>query len=155
MIGSPTAHTISSAPDWVFHQRNFPVTQCLLIDLPPSSVPLSTGPSPSIAPFEQQRRRNTRLRSETFCSDLVHEYFAPIRFLASRRPELRFRLYLHLLRGGSSSMLAFAVPPLFRLRVPQYLEPTFRLDDTRPPWVTNASSTPCRPHTPWCDEEEP
>ena len=28
-------------------------------------------------------------------------------------------------------------------------------DDTRPPWVTHMSSPPCRPHTPWYDEEEP
>jgi hypothetical protein len=32
---------------------------------------------------------------------------------------------------------------------------TYRMDDTRPPWVTHASSPPCRPHTPWYDEEEP
>jgi hypothetical protein len=30
-----------------------------------------------------------------------------------------------------------------------------QLDDTRPPWVTHLSSPPCRPHTPWCDGEEP
>jgi hypothetical protein len=30
-----------------------------------------------------------------------------------------------------------------------------QVDDTRPPWVTPLSSPPCRPHTPWCDGEEP
>jgi hypothetical protein len=45
--------------------------------------------------------------------------------------------------------------PPFRLRVPQYLDLTCPLDDTRPPWVTHVSSPPCRPHTPWCGEEEP
>ena len=32
---------------------------------------------------------------------------------------------------------------------------TYRLDDTRSPWVTRTSSPPCRPHTPWCDGGEP
>ena len=51
--------------------------------------------------------------------------------------------------------MAFAVGSPFRLRVPQYPDHTFPLDDTRPPWVTHVSSPPCRPQTPWCDEEEP
>ena len=155
MFGPPAIRTVSSAPGWVFHKWSYPVGQHLLTASPPSSYPPSTGPSPSDAPFEQRRRRSTRPRSETFCSDLVHEYFAPIRLLAPHRSELRSRLYLHLPRDGSRSMLAFAVGPHFRSRVPQYLDPTCRLDDTRPPWVTNVSSPPCRPHTPWCDEEEP
>ena len=29
------------------------------------------------------------------------------------------------------------------------------MDNTRPPWVTHASSPPCRPHTPWYDGLEP
>src|SRR5215813_5372749 len=35
------------------------------------------------------------------------------------------------------------------------LDHTCRLDHTRSPWVTRASSPPCRPHTPWCDGVEP
>ena len=58
-------------------------------------------------------------------------------------------------KGGFRSALAFAVGSPFRLRVPQYPDHTFPLDDTRPPWVTHVSSPPCRPQTPWCDEEEP
>jgi hypothetical protein len=45
--------------------------------------------------------------------------------------------------------------PPFRLRVPHDLDHTCWSDDTRPPWVTHASSPPCRPHTPWYDGEEP
>ena len=52
-------------------------------------------------------------------------------------------------------MFVFPVFPPFRLRVSQYLDHTFRPDDTRPPWVTHASSPPCRPQTPWYDGLEP
>ena len=45
--------------------------------------------------------------------------------------------------------------PPFRLRVSHDFDHTYRLDDTRSPWVTRASSPPCRPHTPWCDGVEP
>jgi hypothetical protein len=59
------------------------------------------------------RRRDTSSRSETFCSGLIPEYFAPIRLLASPRLELRLRLYLHLPPGDSRSMLVFAVAAWF------------------------------------------
>jgi hypothetical protein len=51
--------------------------------------------------------------------------------------------------------LVVPVGPPCRLRVSQHRGHTFRLDDTRPPWVTHLSSPPCRPHTPWYDEVEP
>ena len=50
-----------------------------------------------------------------------------------------------------SLMFVFTVLPPFRLRVPQCLKHTSPSDDTRPPWVTDVSSPPCRPQTPWCD----
>ena len=96
-----------------------------------------------------------RQQSETLCGCLVHQYYAPIRPLASHRLELRSRLYPHLPWGGSRPIFVFPVSPLFRLRVSHYLSHTFPLDDTRSPWVTHVSSPPCRPQTPWYDGEEP
>jgi putative spermidine/putrescine transport system permease protein len=90
-----------------------------------------------------------------FSSTRVPEYYSSLRLLASPRRELRSRLYPHLPPGGSRSTFVFPVCPPFRLRVSHDLDHTFHLDDTRPPWVTHASSPPCRPHTPWCDGEEP
>jgi len=42
--------------------------------LPPTPhLQQSTGPSPSAGPFCARRRRDSRPRSEAFCSDLVPE----------------------------------------------------------------------------------
>lgn len=112
----------------------------------------STGPSPSDGPFERAGAAAPvcRQRSEAFCFDLVPEYYSPIRFLAPLRPELHPQAYIRTYRpGGFRPMFVFPVFPPFRLRVSQYLDHTFRPDDTRPPWVTHASSPPCRPQTPW------
>jgi hypothetical protein len=79
-----------------------------------STLPHSTGPSPSDRPFGPDRRRHSpvtirsllfRLRSR----DSVPEYRAPIRLLAPHRPELRSRLYPHLPPGGSRPGFAFPV----------------------------------------------
>ena len=45
--------------------------------------------------------------------------------------------------------------PPFRSRVSHHLNHTYLWDNTRSPWVTHASSPPCRPQTPWFDEVEP
>jgi len=93
--------------------------------------------------------------SEGFCSSLVPEYSTLLRLLAPHRLELRLRLYPPLPPGGSRSPCVFPVLPPFRLRVSPYRDHTSRLDNTRSPWVTHASSPPCRPHTPWYDGSEP
>jgi hypothetical protein len=74
-----------------------------------SALSHSTGPSPSARPFGSVRRRHSGWRSETFCSDLVQEYLAPIRLLAPHRPEFRSRLYPHLPSDGFRLGFAFPV----------------------------------------------
>ena len=69
----------------------------------------STGPSPSDAPFGYTGAAALRQRSEAFCSDLVSEYYSPIRLLAPHRLEFRLRLYPHLPHGGCRSMFVFPV----------------------------------------------
>jgi hypothetical protein len=94
---------------WVFHSWNYPVLHHLLTvsQLFPSQH--STGPSPSNAPFGNIGAAAPRQRSETFCSGFVPEYYSPIRFLAPRQPEFRFRLYPNLPPGGFRSMFVFPV----------------------------------------------
>jgi hypothetical protein len=65
------------------------------------------------------------------------------------------RFYPSLPPGGFRTPCVFPVAPPLRLRVSQYRAHTFLVDDTRPPWGTQTSSPPCRPHTPWYDGEEP
>ena len=48
-------------------------------------------------------------QSETFCFDLVHEYYPPIRLLASHRLEFRICLYPNLPRGGFRPVFVFSV----------------------------------------------
>src|SRR5689334_17612499 len=95
-----------------------------------------------------------RQRSGAFCPDPVPEYLAPIRLLASLRSELRLRLYPPLPSGASGRALrspflalSSASVALFR----PYL-PDGRYQASLGYW---RSSPPCRPHTPWCDGEEP
>ena len=120
----------------------------------PRPLQPSTGPSPSAAPFECTG-------AATHHRDL--RPFALASFLStSPRSDSWHRIGQNFACAYISPYLPVALgrcwcsllPPGFPA-VPQYLDLTFRLDDTRPPWVTDASSTPCRPHTPWCDEEEP
>jgi hypothetical protein len=120
-----------------------------------ASTQQSTGPFPSRAPFGSHGRRSSWLRSEGFCSSLVPESYALLRLLAPRRLDLRSRLYPCLPPGGSRSTFVFPVSHPFVCGCHIIATIPSRLDDTRSPWVTHASSPPCRPHTPWYDEEEP
>jgi hypothetical protein len=71
--------------------------------------PHSTGPSPSGWSFGPTSVAARWWRSETFCSDPVREYLAPIRLLAPHRPEFRLRLYPHLPLAGFRLGFAFPV----------------------------------------------
>ena len=112
----------------------------------------STGPSPCVGPFGHDAAATHWLRSKAFCSDLVHEYYSPLRILAPHRSKFRLSLISAPTSGWLQGQDHF---PPFRLRVYLYPVHTFPSDNTRPPWVTHDSSPPCRPHTPWFDREEP
>lgn len=124
--------------------------------LPPTPhLQPSTGPSPSAGPVCARRRRDSRPRSEAFCSDLVPESYAPIRLLAPPRPEFRSRFYPRLPPSGFRSRCVCPVARPFVCGCHTMSTSPYRSDDPRSPWVTHASSPPCRPHTPWDAGEEP
>jgi hypothetical protein len=86
---------------------NLPMpTHCLQAALTLNKV---RGLPPSNAPFEYTGAAAHRQRSEAFCSDLVSEYYSPIRLLAPHRLEFRLCLYPHLPHGGCRSMFVFPV----------------------------------------------
>jgi hypothetical protein len=114
----------------------------------------STGPSSSHAPFGY---------TGAATPDRDPRPFARVPFLStSPRSDSWHRIGQNFACAYICTYLPVALgrcwcsllPPGFPA-VPPYLDPTFRLDNTRPPWVTDVSSAPCRPHTPWYDEEEP
>jgi hypothetical protein len=76
-----------------------------------SRVPLSAkhGAFPLRPTFGVRRRRCSWQRSKAFCCGLVPESYAPLRLLASRRPELRSRVYPRLPLGGFRPRFVFPV----------------------------------------------
>jgi hypothetical protein len=140
---------------WVFLQRHCPTVHSLLARFRHVLYTAKHGAFPLQDAFWASWRRGTRPRSAGLCCAGVREYYSPLRLLAPHRGEFRSRLYPTLTPWGLQVALCIPCCPPFRLRVSHDCDHTFSVDDTRPPWVTYLSSPPCRPHTPWCDGEEP
>ena len=136
--------------DWWEQLMN--ATSCRSSRFPRSAT---HGAFPLRQTFCVRRRRCSWQRSEAFCCGLVPESYAPLRLLAPLRPELRSRVYPRLPLGGFRPRFVFPVARPFVCGCHTMSTSPCRLDDTRSPWVSRASSPPCRPHTPWCDGGEP
>jgi len=103
-----------------------------------STLPHSTGPSPSGRPFGSDRRRRS--------SGSDPGPFALTPFLStSPRSDSWHRFgrtfacaYIRPYHRGLQTGLCVACFSPFRLRVSHYSGHTFPMDDTRPPWVTDA-----------------
>src|SRR3954452_623532 len=103
-----------------------------------STLPHSTGPSPSGQPFGSDRRRRS--------SGSDPGPFALTPFLStSPRSDSSHRFgrnfacaYIRPYHRGLQAGLCVACFSPFRLRVSHYSGHTFPMDDTRPPWVTDA-----------------
>jgi len=103
-----------------------------------STLPHSTGPSPSGRPFGSDRRRRS--------SGSDPGPFALTPFLStSPRSDSWHRFgrnfacaYIRPYHRGLQAGLCVACFSPFRLRVSHYSSHTFPMDDTRPPWVTGA-----------------
>jgi hypothetical protein len=103
-----------------------------------STLPHSTGPSPSGRPFGSDRRRRS--------SGGDPGPFALTPFLStSPRSDSWHRFgrnfacaYIRPYHRGLQAGLCVACFSPFRLRVSHYSSHTFPMDDTRPPWVTDA-----------------
>ena len=111
MHGHAHVSTVSSTSrHWVFRKGNSPAL-CRLLSAFHMFAPTqqSVGPSLSSPAFWAGRHPGSRPGSEAFCSDLVQQYYSPLRFLAPHRPELRSRLYPHLPPGGFRPMFVFPV----------------------------------------------
>ena len=103
-----------------------------------STLPHSTGPSPSGRPFGSDRRRRS--------SGSDPGPFALTPFLSTLpRSDSWHRFgrnfacaYIRPYHRGLQAGLCVACFSPFRLRVSHYSSHTFPMDDTRPPWVTDA-----------------
>ena len=141
-VGACTPGTLHSpSPDAPVSQR-----------FPPST---EHGAFPLCWTFGAQQRRSSRQRSEAWCCDLVPEEDAPLRLLASPRPDLRARVSPGLPPGGFRSTCVFPGARPFVCGCHMLSTSPCRVDETRSPWGTHVSSPPCRPHTPWSAGEEP
>ena len=73
---------------------------------------LSTGTSPSNGSFGPATAAARSNDPRPYVCRLVPEYYSPIRFLAPRRPEFRFRLYPYLPCGALGRCLSSRLPAL-------------------------------------------